>query len=320
MKLNSLSLAFLLQLIASTCLANIYSFTGENYHSVNGAYTTSMNVSGTLTTSSPIPPNSTNFDLTTIVTGFSFTDGLQTIDSGNGDFSHDVSTPPLVSTDSAGNIITASFIVFNPSPAIVGPINYIVFAPHFPIGIDTDSYRNANCTLVGFGSCLAVVSGTDQAFSSSPGTVWARTPTYSVGGMVTGLTGDGLVLQNNGSDDLPVNADGSFEFVTAWADGCSYVVTVLTQPTGQTCAVSDGSGAIAGADVTSVSVACADNQYTLGGLLTGLVPGDTVVLQNNGGNDLTLFSDGAFQFGTPLIVNDPYSVTVLTQPPSPSNK
>lgn len=81
---------------------------------------------------------------------------------------------------------------------------------------------------------------------------------YSVGGSVSGLGGS-LTLQLNGGDDLTVNADGPFTFSTPLAGGSDYSVTVLTQPTGQTCTVTNGSGTIAGADVDGVAVECVDN-------------------------------------------------------------
>jgi hypothetical protein len=83
--------------------------------------------------------------------------------------------------------------------------------------------------------------------------------TYSVGGSVAGLTGTGLALQNNGTDTLAVAADGPFTFVTELADSSDYLVTVSTQPTGQTCTVSNESGTIASADVTDVTVVCVDD-------------------------------------------------------------
>ena len=79
--------------------------------------------------------------------------------------------------------------------------------------------------------------------------------TYVVGGTATGLSGDGLVLQNNGGDDLAV-AGVAFEFTTALTNGVSYVVTVLVQPNGQSCDVSNGSGTISGANVTDVTLTC----------------------------------------------------------------
>ncbi|MCK5639809.1 MAG: hypothetical protein KAJ19_03390, partial [Gammaproteobacteria bacterium] len=80
---------------------------------------------------------------------------------------------------------------------------------------------------------------------------------YTVGGSVFGLTGSGLVLQNNGADDLAV-AGNSFEFATALTDGSTYNVTILTQPTGQTCSAINGSGTgtLSGANVTDVVVKC----------------------------------------------------------------
>ena len=83
--------------------------------------------------------------------------------------------------------------------------------------------------------------------------------TYSVGGTVSGLTGTGLALQNNGADTLAVAADGPFAFVTELTDLSDYLVTVSTQPTGQTCSVTNGSGTIDGADIADVGVTCEDD-------------------------------------------------------------
>lgn len=79
---------------------------------------------------------------------------------------------------------------------------------------------------------------------------------YTVGGSASGIVGGGLVLQNNGGDNLTVNSDGSFTFSTPVADQTTYNVTVLTPPAGQTCNVTNGSGTVNGANVTNVSVAC----------------------------------------------------------------
>lgn len=82
--------------------------------------------------------------------------------------------------------------------------------------------------------------------------------TYQVQVSVTRLDGSGLVLQNNGGDDLAVTSNGSKTFATRLADGAPYAVTVKTQPNmlRQTCSVSSGSGTVAGAAVTSVTVDC----------------------------------------------------------------
>ncbi|MDO8519813.1 MAG: hypothetical protein Q7T11_06585 [Deltaproteobacteria bacterium] len=103
-------------------------------------------------------------------------------------------------------------------------------------------------------------SGTISGADITGVTVACSTDTYTVGGTVTGLSGT-VVLQNNAGDNLSLTANAAFTFATAVADGAAYAVTVLTQPSLQTCTASSASGTISGANVTNVSVACASN-YT----------------------------------------------------------
>jgi len=135
---------------------------------------------------------------------------------------------------------------------------------------------------------------------------------FTVGGTVSGLTGTGLVLQNNGGNNLPVSASGAFTFSTAIASGRPYSVTALTQPSGQSCTVANGAGA-ASANVTNVAVNCVTSTHTVGGTVSGLT-GTGLALQNNGGNNLAISADGAFTFSTALAVGATYAVTVLTPP------
>jgi len=57
-------------------------------------------------------------------------------------------------------------------------------------------------------------------------------------------------------------------------------------------------------------------RYTVGGTVSGLAAGNSVVLQNNGADDLTVAADDGFTFPSPLADGSPYAVTVLTQPAS----
>jgi 6-phosphogluconolactonase (cycloisomerase 2 family) len=84
--------------------------------------------------------------------------------------------------------------------------------------------------------------------------------TYTVGGTVSGLTGSGLVLLDNGGDNLAVSATGVFTFSAALANGAAYGVTVKTQPfsPAQNCVVTNGSGTVGAANVTNVAVVCAN--------------------------------------------------------------
>jgi 6-phosphogluconolactonase (cycloisomerase 2 family) len=81
---------------------------------------------------------------------------------------------------------------------------------------------------------------------------------YVIKVTVSGLDGSGLVLQNNGGDDLSVSANGSVQFATGLATGAAYSVTVKTQPTmlTQTCTRSNPTGTVANADVTTITLTC----------------------------------------------------------------
>ncbi|MCB1192906.1 MAG: hypothetical protein KDK90_20850 [Leptospiraceae bacterium] len=84
----------------------------------------------------------------------------------------------------------------------------------------------------------------------------STTSKYSIGGTITGLNSDGLVLQNNGGDDLSVNSGSTnFTFATKLVGASNYSVTVKIQPTGMECSLSNGTGT-ANADITNVNVNC----------------------------------------------------------------
>jgi hypothetical protein len=92
----------------------------------------------------------------------------------------------------------------------------------------------------------------------------SATPIYTLGGTVTGLKGT-VVLQDSGGQ-LSVSADGSFTFPASVTGGSVYTVSVLTQPTNETCAVAGASGT-ANSNVTSIAVTC-----TLGVSDVGTIP------------------------------------------------
>lgn len=142
-------------------------------------------------------------------------------------------------------------------------------------------------------------------------TIVCSTDAYTVGGTLSGLSGT-VVLRNNSGDDLTLTANGAFTFTTAVADGASYAVTVTTQPSGASCSVASGTGTISGANVTSVTITCAENTFTIGGTIASL--SGTIVLQNNAGNNLSQATNGAFTFATALSDAASYAVTILTQP------
>ena len=154
-------------------------------------------------------------------------------------------------------------------------------------------------------------SGTVGSANVTNVAVTCTTNTYSIGGTVSGLSGS-VVLQDNGGDDLSVSGNGVFTFATRLGTGAGYSVTVKTNPSGQSCSVSGGSGTVASANVTSVAVTCTTSTYSVGGSVSGL--SGSVVLQDNGGDDLTVSGNGAFTFATAVATGVAYNVTVKTNP------
>ncbi|PNG50266.1 hypothetical protein WDL1P1_00312 (plasmid) [Variovorax sp. WDL1] len=133
---------------------------------------------------------------------------------------------------------------------------------------------------------------------------------FRVGGEVSGLSGT-LVLHNNGGDAISITANGSFQFPKTITAGNPYAVTVAAQPQGHLCSVSAGEGSVTAA-VTAIRVVCAVSTFNVGGSLSGL--SGTLVLRNNGGDELNLSSNGTFQFPTALAYGSAYAVTVRTLP------
>ena len=141
---------------------------------------------------------------------------------------------------------------------------------------------------------------------------------YAVGGTVSGLAGSGLVLRDNGGDDLPVSASGPFAFDTMVASGKSYAVTVYTQPTNpdQTCVVTNGSGMVGSSNVTNVAVACA-TAHTIGGTVSGLKGSGLMLNTKSGSGSIGVSANGSFTLPGSFSSGDAYAVTVATQPTNP---
>ncbi len=108
-------------------------------------------------------------------------------------------------------------------------------------------------------------SDSSSGGGGSSGDTSGSSTSYTISGTVTGLSGSGLVLQNSGTDDLAVSADGSFTFATSVVNGDSYAVTVKTEPSApsQGCSVRYGSGTVSGGDVTNVKVTCTSGRYNI---------------------------------------------------------
>jgi 6-phosphogluconolactonase (cycloisomerase 2 family) len=144
------------------------------------------------------------------------------------------------------------------------------------------------------------------------------TTSFTVGGSVSGLTGTGLALSNNGGAPIPVTANGAAVVFATVPSGTAYSFTVQAQPTApaQTCTIANHNGTVTTANIGNVNVVCVTNKYTVSAVITGLT-GTGLVLQDNGGDNLGETTSGTYPFVTTLLPGAAYAVTVLTQPTTP---
>ena len=155
-----------------------------------------------------------------------------------------------------------------------------------------------------------VTEGEGTLSATTTVVVTCSSESYTVSGTVVGLySGQSVTLQNNSGDDLTVSDNTSFSFTTKVAQGATYLVTVKTQPTAQTCTPNLNSGVVSD-NVSDVSIICSGTVYTVSGSVSGL--SGTLVLQNNYGSDQTLTSDGSFSFE--VASSAKYNVRAKTQP------
>jgi Galactose oxidase, central domain len=168
------------------------------------------------------------------------------------------------------------------------------------------------CTVAsGAGTALANVSNVQ---------ITCSTGTASIGGNVVGLLGVGLVLLNNGGDALPIATSNPFTFKTAIPIGTAYNVTISSQPRTptQTCTVTSGSGTAAG-NVGNIQITCSTGTLSVGGTVSGLAQGGTgVVLQNNGGDNISVTANGTFTMPTLVTSGSTYNITIFAQPTAPN--
>jgi hypothetical protein len=269
--------------------------------------------------------------------GVTFTPTVVGTSSGTLTISYDAfGSPSVVNLKGTGNVTGLKSITVTPTnPSIAsGTTQQFVATGQFSNGSTANLTNSVTWSSAATGVASISTTGLSSAIGAgqtlikaASGTISGSTTltvtssgTYTIGGTVSGLSGSGLVLQDNGGNNLAVASwTAAFTFSTPIASGGTYNVTILTQPSNpaQTCAVTNGSGT-ANANVTNVQVTCTSTTYTIGGAVSGL-SGSGLVLQNNGGNNLAVASGAtSFTFSTPISSGGTYNVTVLTQPSNPA--
>lgn len=113
------------------------------------------------------------------------------------------------------------------------------------------------CSLASVALLCACGGGGSSDTNSAPGTATASGG-YTVGGNISGLNVQGLVL-SNGPDTITVPAGAaSFTFPTRLPSGAAYSVSIASQPPRftQACALSSAAGIVGNGNVQDVAISC----------------------------------------------------------------
>lgn len=148
---------------------------------------------------------------------------------------------------------------------------------------------------------------------------------YTVQGTITSLNNSGLILTNNGGDDLAVPSGATtFAFSKQIDYGTMYNVQIKQDPAHMTCGWST-SGINIGSAGYNVSIqmglVCEQNKYTLGGQVSGLTAAAdgtarSITLTNGSSGSVTLSSasatNGALDFSVGSVADgSAYGVTFV---------
>jgi hypothetical protein len=207
---------------------------------------------------------------TTAVTGAGLTVGAvtqassATVASGNV-----ISETPAAGTSAASGSSVALVVSTGPAtvsvPNVVGDTQAAATTAITGAGLTVGTVTQQSSSSVASGDVITETpaAATSVATSSAVALVVSSGPlTYTIGGTLIGLAPSATVHVLNGADSVAISANGSFALPTGVVSGGTYSVTVGTPTSTQTCAVQDGSGTVASANVTNVVVYCTYNVTT----------------------------------------------------------
>jgi len=159
-------------------------------------------------------------------------------------------------------------------------------------------------------------SGT-AASSPTPSPTPTPTPTptaFTVGGTVYGLDAGKSLSVKNGTETIIVSSNGAFKFQQTIGRYDSYAVSIVSQPTLQSCDLANGFGNGSGQiNITNITVNCVPGTYKVSGVVTGLLPAATVGVSLNEGSVKTV-GNGPFAFDGALPIYTPLSLLLVKQP------
>jgi hypothetical protein len=159
-------------LVGAAHATTTYQYTGALYTTPNGVFTTSMRISGTFTTATPLPPNmlltSIGPEGSNLVTAWSFSDGIDTFTKSN---SLTLYGNPIyldVATDASGNISAYSIGFQKPLPT--NTVGQLMDAIAFANGSFNQATTQSPCVAITGNICTSIdVAGTGNVSETENG-------------------------------------------------------------------------------------------------------------------------------------------------------
>ena len=179
-----------LLLVSGYAAGATYTYSGVSYTVASGAYTTSMKINGSFTTTAPLPPNLSMVEIgpgaaEPLVTSWSFSDGVNSYTNSNSMLLYGSASYFAVSTGVSGEItdFTIGFMSPPGTHTVGQPINGIYFS----------SIQQATsaepCNVVTSNICTAISAGGANYAESTLGGTFSHSelsaiPTFSEWGMI----------------------------------------------------------------------------------------------------------------------------------------
>ncbi len=135
---------------------------------------------------------------------------------------------------------------------------------------------------------------------------------FTISVAATGLTGT-LVVKDDKADQLTFTTNNTQAFASSYAGGSTYSVSVLTQPSGQTCTLgANATGTITANTTVTATCTTTTQNFNLSVAATGLT--GTLLVQDSKSDQLTFTTNNTQTFATQYASGSTYSVTIQTQP------
>ncbi len=110
-----------------------------------------------------------------------------------------------------------------------------------------EKFRCRNTLMLAFG--IMFIHGCSSSSSSND-------PLATIGGQITGLGDEPVVLTLNDEDELTIDSDGPFEFEMGIAHGEDYNVVIISQPGDVACGSENATGSVDEDDVDDIQIEC----------------------------------------------------------------